>query len=151
MINPDSHLWLYAKRHYVENLMMADLKVIVGARNAMEPDMIRDGDVVEVLLGIVVPLLLKQNEYCVSQFLRELRPEEAWKFARKWRGVVPTSDELLVAKCLSLMSLAIVRENGVTRLRLDPVDPNLLGVSFVGDGKDALPLSPATPVSGSLP
>ena len=133
MKNPDSHLWLYAKHHYVQNKMMDDLKIIVGERCGIDPESVGDGDVCSVLLGLVVPRLKLKSDGAVAEFLLALRPDEAWKYARKWEGVEPTYHEMLAAKCLSLLSLETVRtKEGVVLIELDPPDPLLLGIAYHG-------------------
>ena len=147
MKNPDSHLWLYAKNHYVRHAMMADLRVLLGERNDIEPACVRDGDVVDALLSIVVPRLKQGSEHALREFLVELAPEHAWKYEQQWSGAVPTPGELLAAKCLSYMSLCPVREKEVTLIELDPVDPLLLPVAYHGTRTDDTP----APASRLLP
>jgi hypothetical protein len=59
----DRHVYLYCKNHYRINDYVTDLKKIYGKRNAVDPEHIRDGDLIEMLLKLVYYHMHTQRQF----------------------------------------------------------------------------------------
>jgi hypothetical protein len=139
MKNPNSDIFLYAKNHYVTNVMMDDLRVIIGKRNGIAPDMVVEMNIVRIVLGVTLPFLRQMSDGSLMQFLCNLSPGDEWPYEYKAKTPTPTFDEILVSRCLSVLALAAVRDDkGNELIPLDPADPLLLPHKYNGTKGDAI-------------
>ena len=146
MKNSNSHIYLYAKGHYLSKVMMDDLQVILAQRNAVDSVYLQDHDILQIILGITVPFLQKKDAHMLEEFLLRLSPTQNWRYDWKSRGPVPTFEEVLVSRCLLVLQQTEVFDGkGNAIIPLDPPDPLLLPIKFHGQKEGAVDL-----VRGSL-
>ena len=128
-VNPDSHLWLYAKNHYIRHNVWEDLKLLVALRCGLEPEHVTKGGVLMVLGNIVIPILHGSiNE--LENFIGRLSPEHLMHYSLRWghnKDLAPEPyEDVLLAAYLSIMSLQTVRDGDKILIPLDEADPDLL-------------------------
>jgi len=92
-MNPNTHIYLYAKGWYKRNDIIEDLKIICSERcgqynikyidinNPVEVEecKVSLNDVIIVLTNIVYPHLKNAGEYLFTEFISNIAPENTWK------------------------------------------------------------------------
>jgi hypothetical protein len=89
-VNPDTHIWLYAKNWYKKTDIIEDLKVIMGKRCALYPEQVKQKDIEIILLDIMYHHI--NNEYRFNDFVLSCVED----------GVIKT--------CLSFMAITEVKD-----------------------------------------
>jgi hypothetical protein len=126
-MNPNTHIYLYAKGWYKQSNVIDDLKKILGNRSGIEPKYITQKDILAVLLELSFQHIIKSGnpEHSFYTFATYILPEDAWK-----AGVKPGDSTIvaLVKSCLSILCLTEV--NG---LDLGKPDETLLPLMAAGE------------------
>ena len=144
-VNPDSHLWLYAKHHYVRHDVWEDLKLLIGVRNLLEPECIPKNDVLCVVGNIAIPFLQSGSGYALQDFftrlsLRAINPFGLGRLQSERQSEM--YEDRLLAGFLSVMSHQRVRQGNVVVIPLDKPDPDLLPtVTLCKKGGEHIPVT----------
>lgn len=128
-INPNTHIFLYAKHWYKENDIEEDLKVIVGNAYYLEPRLLSTIDIAKALVKITIEQILhsdtgnKSDKEEISgkfsELIWDIHPHNRWVVG----GNEEESFELsVIRKCLSILRLISVKD--IKNLGI--ADPNLL-------------------------
>lgn len=112
-MNPNTHLYLYAKGHYQCGDVMADLRIIIGKRAHMDSRLISNNDIWSVLLPLVHKAIVESGN-----------PENAFcEFVRR------TMSDGIVREVVAYNCLSVLRLQKVAHLDLGEADPNVLPLS----------------------
>jgi len=132
-VNCDSHLWLYAKNHYIRTDIWEDVKLLIALRCLLEPEYVTKGGVLSVMGGIVLPYL-QENKRLLEEFIGKLSPDHSWHYSLQ--ELLPNHNPLnhvdepyedrVLAGYLMIMHVQKVRENDKILIPLDDPDPDLL-------------------------
>jgi hypothetical protein len=102
IINPNTHIYLYAKGHYQKtDNVIDDLKLIISNRNKIPIEHISKIYVINILLKITYfHISNKFNSISLfSDFVISLAPENHWKISSKKLEI----HEAIIYKCLSIL------------------------------------------------
>ena len=88
--NYNTHIYLYAKNWYKVGNIIDDLKIIMCERcghyrKGDDPEKckkyLHSGDIVDILLGIVYPLIVESGnpQYFFENFIYDIAPTNSWK------------------------------------------------------------------------
>ena len=136
MKNLYSHFYLYAKHWYKRTDIIDDLKIICGKYCGIDVEFISASNIISILLNVVYLHINRLQDF--ANFVEDISPAECWKFGGPIDQKLYDYDRAVINKCLSILALTIVRENGKTLIELDEPDETLL------------PLSKASPSEATL-
>lgn len=134
MMNPNTHIYLYAKGHYVCGDMISDLQEIISHRNNISPQYVSVEDIINTLTKIVYYHLRDSNntERFFMDFIGTMLPNNRWKLTNR-KDL--SYEELMMLNCLS-----VIRMVSVDGLDLGEATNNILEVSDWVDGGEILPM-----------
>lgn len=118
-MNPNTHIYLYAKGHYAKNDIIDDLKIIMGHRSMISPENIQMDDIWNVISSLTFKHIVESGnpENSFQQFVLKLMPwDNKIIYNEFWKN--------LFSSCLSI--LRFVR---VENLDLGKADSNILPLS----------------------
>lgn len=122
MKNSYSHIYLYAKGHYVKTDSVEDMKVILGHRSGLGADVIRLIDIVRVLTEVAWKHMTGHK---FGEFVERLNPELDFPFRKDDSPAVRT-----IQACLNSIMMVQVKDiDGNTIFELDEPDSNILPLS----------------------
>jgi hypothetical protein len=101
-VNPNTHLFLYAKYQYQRGNIWNDLKKIVGKKLLIYSYLVSDIDVVNVLLEVAINqiILMGEPKDPFLDFIVHLHPENRWEIG----GNSEESFNMgVIRKCLSIL------------------------------------------------
>lgn len=119
------HLYLYAKSHYQQGNVHADLQTILGKRAGIEPKHIHSNDILVILLDEVADIFQRQpnNPYRLRDFVLRLRTDIP---QRPLHSKAQDIDSIFIQHCLSVLSIVKVREGTRILARIGKADPSIL-------------------------
>jgi len=123
--NCDSHIYLYAKGHYLKSDLWEDLRKIMSLRSMGTPDnKVTISDILLVLLSITYKYIDSKHRFL--DFVNDLSPSNCWKVGYIFKNEKYSYEKALAYKCLSILrNLEVSRiENG-----LDKPNEDLLHLS----------------------
>lgn len=126
--SPDTHLWLYAKHHYIQRDVWKEVRWLVGARCLIEPEHIKDGDILLILGNFILPAL-QSSSYQLQQFLGRLSPSHMWHFTLRQDPFDQTPEryeDRLLGGYLSIMHMTAVKDGDRVLIPMCDPDPMLL-------------------------
>ena len=130
MKNPDSHIYLYAKGWYEGTDVVEDLRKIFGKRNAIEPEYIRETDLVQMLLNIVYRHIVGSGNPSLmfKEFVMDLHEDSYWKLSHDDDY---SFNRAVIKKCLSVLRLVKIYNTILAKelVLLDSPDPSILPLS----------------------
>lgn len=130
--NPDSDLLLYAKHHYERNSLWDDLAKILSKRNYIEVYYLSKRLIFENIIHITMKYVNMDGQR-MADILIDIQPQNWWKWSDK-QVVFPSVEEYdfyeaIVKKCLNILSVTKVYENGKELIHIDEPDSELLPIS----------------------
>lgn len=119
-MNPNTHIYLYAKGHYVKTDIVKDLKKIIGKRCGIVHTCVSLENVLSILLNIAYDCLEKNGhmKHLFVEFMKNMYTTNLWKIGAKNTVCM---EEIILYNCLS--QIAMVEVIG---LDLGEPDSNLL-------------------------
>lgn len=112
-MNPNTHIYLYAKGHYKETNIIADLKAVIGERARMPVKFVSVDDIFSVVLPIVFDAICKSGN----------PPHKFQTFVRDTMGDGFINETVLYS-CMSVLRL-----EKVEGLDLGEADESILPLS----------------------
>jgi hypothetical protein len=89
-VNPDTHIWLYAKNWYKKSFLFNDLRVIIGKRCALYPDDVSLKDIEIILLDIMYHHI--KSEYQFNEFVLKCVEDGVTKTCLSFMSIVELKD-----------------------------------------------------------
>lgn len=85
MTNPDTHIYLYAKKWYKRGNVLDDLKKIISKRSLIEEQFINNTDILDVLLSIIFDEINKSGnpQLFFKNFITDSLPCNRWRVGCK--------------------------------------------------------------------
>ena len=116
-MNPDTHIYLYAKGHYEHRDVIDDLKKIFGKRCGLNYKYIQIEDILRLLLKIVYKHMEESKNIQLQfiEFAMDMTVQNLWKINADITFCV---EEIIILNCLSKIAMT-----NVTNLDLGDVDP----------------------------
>lgn len=120
-INPDTHIYLYAKKVYEWTDPIQDLKKIIGSLYLLEPTCITDEEVADVLLNLTINKLVElERVEEVSKMIMECNPSNIKNRNEKYTESVFLNR--IVLQCLLKLRFMCLEDIG----ELGPPDVEIL-------------------------
>jgi len=116
-MNPNTHIYLYAKGHYEHRDVVDDLKKIVGKRCGLDYKYVSIENILNLLLKIVYKHFEETEniQHQFSYFVMNMTTPNLWKINA---DTTHTIEEIIMLNCLSRIAMV-----EVTNLDLGDVDP----------------------------
>ena len=123
----DRHFYLYAKHHYQQTSLLNDLRRITAYQCALNIDDVEDCVIKELLLDLVHPHLVNQNDF--ASFMACLAPEGVWRVGGNAKAPY-NHTEAVIRACLSVLGRATVFDPAMTPILVrGEADKNVLPLS----------------------
>ncbi len=140
IINEYSHLYLYAKGHYLKSDVIEDLRRICGPICGIDPWDMSIDDVMYWCLKVACKHMQEEKRDLLDifrDFLGDISPDNCWRVGyytkhaswAKERLTAPyIFEKAVIYKCLSIIMMVSVKEpkTGKILLALDEPDSNIL-------------------------
>jgi hypothetical protein len=123
-----NHLILYAKGHYKRTDLLADLKLIVAERCALDPEHVSNNDVWQVVSSALIEHASKRQ---MEEYLGRLFQKGIWDYNRESVISFAHDDDCPIRRALGMVTgilahLPVLDKDGNVILELGQPDPKVL-------------------------
>jgi hypothetical protein len=136
MKNSDTHIYLYAKGHYIETDTLEDMKKIVAERCGFNAEDVRVKDIQSILTSIAFKIIINSGnpEHFFDDFIEGISPDNMWRIMTKQKMEDYDFNLAVIEKCLSVIRFVSVKDDDGNRiLELDEPNGNILPLKMDWD------------------